>query len=275
MSKLVLLGVGNVATAVQELAVASGYDTVYGTTRQTVKVELLERRGINPIVLDAPLSKDTLMALETACEDADVIASFPPSSSSSDDEALSGTLRGAAKIVYVSSTGVYGGTTGIITETSQVDNDSPLSRARLEAEELWRSRGAIILRAPALYGPNYGLHMSLRAGKFKLPGDGKRYSSRIHLDDLAAIILAALSDGKPQSLYVVGDDRPTTHREVVEWLCNKMSVEFPESIPLEQAHATLRANRQICADKIKSELGIVLKYPSYVEGFEQCLSAHA
>ncbi|MDZ4836922.1 MAG: NAD-dependent epimerase/dehydratase family protein [Candidatus Melainabacteria bacterium] len=271
---LVLLGVGNVATAVQELAVASGYDTVYGTTRQAGKIELLERRGIKPIVLDAPLSMANLTALETACENADVIASFPPSSSS-DDDALSGTLRGAAKIVYVSSTGVYGGTTGIITETSQVDNDSPQSKARLEAEELWRSRGAIVLRAPALYGPKYGLHMSLRAGKFKLPGDGNRYSSRIHLDDLAAFILAALRAGKPKSLYVVGDDRPTTHREVVEWLCNKMSVEFPESIPLEEAHVTLRANRQICADKIKSELGIVLKYPSYVEGFEHCLSADA
>jgi hypothetical protein len=266
---LVLIGVGNAAIAVNNFATGRGYDTVYGTTRQPDKVDTLRRKNIQPILLNSPMSAESLIQLEQFCEDAHVLVSFPPSGSV--DQEIASALQSARKIVYISSTGVYGGTSGIITETSAVESDNPSIQPRLQAESIWTSQGAIVLRAPALYGPDYGLHLSLKAGKFKIPGDGNRYSSRIHLDDLASIIFEALRHAAPGSTYVVGDDRPATHREVVTWLCKRMSIDLPGSIPLEQAHVTLRANRQILADKIKADLGIALKYPTYVEGFIQCL----
>lgn len=271
MSKLVLIGVGNVAIAVSRHVAVSNYDTVYGTTRQKDKADSLAQMDIHPIVLERSLSRESLESIRQTCENSHVVVSFPPSTT--EDQALSSAVSAAEKIVYISSTGVYGGTSGIITEASDVEIDNPSSKPRLQAEEIWRSAGAIVLRVPALYGPQYGLHINLKAGKFKIPGAGDRYTSRIHLDDLASIVIAALRCASPRSLYVVGDDKPTTHIEVVSWLCRRMSIELPGSIPLDQAPMTLRGNRQILAEKIKSDLGIVLKYPTYVEGFEQCLSS--
>ncbi len=287
MSRLVLIGVGNAAIAVNNLATAASrdsspnsaapeisnkyrYDTIYGTTRQSAKMETLERYNIKPILLDSPLSEETLHQLSQICVDAHVLVSFPPSKD--DEVSIAQSLGSARKIVYISSTGVYGATSGIITESSDVEFDNPSIKPRLESESLWSSHGAVILRAPALYGPNYGLHISLKSGKFKIPGDGNRFSSRIHLDDFASIILASLERADKSSLYVVGDDRPATHNEVVTWLCQRLSIDMPESIPIEQAHVTLRANRQINAGKIKSDLNIVLAYPTFIEGFNQCLS---
>lgn len=271
MAKLVLIGVGNTAIAVNNLAGVNGYDTVYGTTRKPDKVDTLKQKGLQPIQLGSPLSVEVLDRLGQTCKDAHVVVSFPPSES--DDQRIAEAANSAEKIVYISSTGVYGSTCGIITEESDVESDNPSIKPRLQAESTWKSHGAVILRAPALYGPNYGLHISLKAGKFKIPGDGNRYSSRIHLDDFGSIIIAALRNADRGSTYLVGDDRPATHNEVVTWLCQRMSIDFPESIPLEQAHATLQANRQINADKIKSDLSIKLKYPTYVEGFNHCLDS--
>ncbi|MBK7841982.1 MAG: hypothetical protein IPJ49_30775 [Candidatus Obscuribacter sp.] len=64
------------------------------------------------------------------------------------DRALAELVSGTAKIVYISSTTiVYGQTSGKINEESAVDS----SQARLQAEEIWRASGSIVLRAPGLY----------------------------------------------------------------------------------------------------------------------------
>jgi len=267
LKRLVLLGVGNTAHAVNRSAFS--YDTKYGTTRSAENIERLESSGITPLLLDG--SKQSLEALHNVSSDSHVVVSFPPSAP--DDAVLSQTVNNAAKIVYVSSTGVYGGASGVIDESTAVDAGNPMIEPRLAAETVWRNAGAVVLRAPALYGPNYGLHLSLLSGKYKMPGDGRRFSSRIHLDDFAAIILKALELAAPGSTYVVGDQRPATHLEVVTWLCERLGIDMPESIPLENAHVTLRGNRQICADKVLTDLNINLKYPDFKTGFEQCLDA--
>jgi hypothetical protein len=277
LTKLVLIGVGRTALAVNQAESSKRYDTVIGTTRQSAKLEFLEENHIQPILLSTgfspdSLSDESLSTLNQLCENAHVLVSFPPNES--DDQVLSRIVENADKVVYISSTGVYGATSGVIDENSAVEFDNPSIKPRLQAEEIWRSIGATILRAPALYSPDYGLHLSLKTGKYKIPGDGNRYSSRIHLDDLATIIHAAFLKAQAGSLYVVGDDKPATHLEVVTWLCKRLSLPLPESIPLQDAHVTLRANRQINAQKVKAEFDVVLKYPTYVEGFEHCLRAH-
>jgi hypothetical protein len=267
VNRLVLIGVGNAALAVNSLS--SAYDTKYGTTRQSNKVDQLRKIGLKPLLLDNPLSRKTLETLEEASSGSHVVASFPPAQD--DDERLSRAVRKASRVVYISSTGVYGGTAGIITEETPVESGNPAIEPRLHAEQTWRAVGAVVLRAPALYGPNYGLHLSLAAGTYKIPGDGSRFSSRIHLDDLAAIVLKALERAEPGSIYLVGDKNPSAQIEVVTWLCQRLKIELPGSIPIDQAHSTQRANRQVCADKVLRDLEVELLYPTYEEGFEQCL----
>lgn len=267
MKKLVFLGLGNAAAAVCRRAIC--YDTKYGTTRNRGRVDAIEQMGLIPISLEEGLTDAVRAELEEACRDAHVLASFPPSEQSDLD--LSSAAAKANKIVYISSTAVYGGTSGIITEETPIDVSDPVAQSRLKAEETWRSAGAVVLRAPALYGPHYGLHVSLQAGKFKIPGDGRRFSSRIHLDDLANIVLSAFEKARTRSVYLVGDTNPATHIEVVTWLCDQLGISLPASIPLEDAHYTLRSNRRIKADRVLAELEIALQYPTYKDGFRQCL----
>ena len=73
-------------------------------------------------------------------------------------------------------------------------------------------------------------------------------------------------------MYVVGDLKPTSHLEVVSWLCNQLSLPLPASSPLSEVNPSLRGNRQICSAKVLADLDVKLKYPTYVEGFTQCLA---
>lgn len=179
---------------------------------------------------------------------------------------------GAERIIYISSTGVYGRQIGVIDENVNVDDQNNETAARLAAERIWKDQGAIILRAPALYSHETGLHLRLRNGTYRLPGDGSGYTSRIHLKDLARLIISAFEKplGKG-SIYVVGDLKPATQKEVVTWLSAQMNLPMPEAVPLNMVSSHLSSNRRILPTKILSELGIELEFPTYREGFIDCL----
>jgi hypothetical protein len=265
--RLVLLGVGNVALALKAAAAAASYREIVGTTRSTERTRSIDDHGVKSFLLSLERNE----SIRDLFEGADVLVSFPPERQS--DEALSQLAQSARKIVYISSTGVYGKTSGIINERSSVDPEFPHAAARLHAEKIWREQGAIILRAPGIYGPKTGLHIRLRDLSYRLPGDGRNHISRIHLDDLAQIVLASFARGQAGSLYVVGDQAPVPQIEVVSWLCEKMALPMPPSVPIDEVSPTLRGNRQIIADKVLKELDLRLLFPSYKEGFSQCLAA--
>ena len=271
--KLVLLGVGNTAEALLSICLEK-YDSVYATTRDGEKASALQKRGIQPILLTpgagADICSESLEVLEEASASADVLASFPPDGSS--DEKLSLSVSRARRIVYISSTGVYGASRGVVDLHTRVEPGPLVPMSRIDAERTWSNAGATILRAPALYGPAYGLHKRLMDGRFRLPGDGSRHSSRIHLHDLARIIYQVLSTELRRNTYPVGDKRPAPLREVVDWLCNRLSLPYPESVPYEQAHRTMQADRQVDGSALLDELELELIFPTYVEGFEHCLS---
>lgn len=210
-------------------------------------------------------------ALREGFMDADVVVSFPPDGRT--DARMAALMESARRIVYVSSTGVYGETRGRIdNETPAAPNDDT-GRLRLVAEDSWRSAGATVVRAPGIYGPGRGLHRSLQTGAYRLPGDGSGVISRIHVADLAGVLLAALDGNVAGRTYVVGDLCAVPQREVVEWLCERLGRALPPSMPLDQAPRTLRGSRAVDPTETLSELGVSLRYPSYKEGFAACLAA--
>jgi nucleoside-diphosphate-sugar epimerase len=259
-----LIGVGNVAKAVASRLVAR--TKVYGTTRDPLKMFELWESRLEPVIMPWPQPA----IIEPVADEADVLVSFPPDGST--DAALAPACRGARSIVYISSTGVYGGKRGPIDDTTAPDADSPDTAARLHAEEIWRSVGATVLRAPGIYGRDFGLHVRLKNGSYSLPGDGSGIISRIHVDDLASFILAAFDQESTGQTYVVGDQKPSSQIEVVQWLCNRMQIPMPGHAALEDVSPTLRGSRSIDPTRALKELGVHLKYPTYLEGFQACLS---
>ena len=261
--RLVLLGVGKTAQAVSRAA--HGYTEIVGTTRSIERLPDLEELGMVPILVEYQGGQlRDQQALGDLISGAHVLVSFPPDEVA--DRQLSQLSSEAASLVYISSTGVYGRLSGEIDESSPTDLTAAASR--LQAEALWRQRGAVVLRAAGLYDMSSGLHKRLQAGTYRIPGDGSNYVSRIHLDDLAQIILAALQKAKPGSIYVAADSRPATHREVAQWLCDRLKLQLPATVPLDMVHETLRGNRRINAKKVLLDLGVQLRYPSFIEGYE-------
>lgn len=258
LTHCLVLGCGFTGRSVARLARAAGLE-VLTTVRTAARAAGLRNEGFE--VLEAP-SLDASIA-ERAHPSTLVVVAFPPDGET--DARIHAAFSHVAAIVYVSTVGVYGDRRGAVDDTTPLPNP-PTERGKrvLDAEAAWRSVGATVLRSPGIYGPERGLHLRVTRGEHKIPGDGSRYLSRIHVDDLAALVLAASQ--KRGETYVVGDLSPAPHGEVVAWIAEQYGVPLPPHVPLESVHETLRADRRVDASRALRELGVTLRYPTWREG---------
>lgn len=261
MDRLLFLGVGTIASAVQralpELPSA-------GTTRAAPDQRFGTIR---------PIAAGDLAAIRAASQGAAVIVSFPPDGQR--DRVWCELVKGAASIAYVSSTAVYPANAGLVTEASAVsegDERSERARSRLEAERLWRDAGASVVRLPAFYGPCSGLHLSLARGTFRMPGNGSNTVSRVHEDDAARFVCAALR-AAPGSLLLAGDDEPSPVAFVVAFVCALFGLPAPLGSEGEQIPLSLRASRSIDNRATRTAHRIQLAYPTYREGYQAIFRA--
>ncbi|MGD8863578.1 MAG: NAD(P)-binding domain-containing protein [Myxococcales bacterium] len=260
---LLIIGCGHVGRTLLRRAISQGR-RVIATTRDPQRLDALRAAGAEPWLMSAPgVLPDGPF---------DAIVTYPPDPDT--DAAVADHLREhARRSVYISSTGVYGRRGGLVDDTTATDPDDPRAARRLAAERRFRDAGAVVLRAPGIYGPESGLHLRLRAGRYRIVGDGSRHVSRIHVQDLAALCEAALQRGAPGAAHVVGDLLPTPQREPVDWLCERLNLPTPPSTPLDQAHATLRNDRRVDPRGALSELGVSLRHPTYREGYGAILDS--
>lgn len=260
-----VLGCGFTGEAIARRAMLDGWD-VMTTTRSPEKASRLRDEGVPTVVAELPgdLAGVLLMGDRVA-------VTFPPDGHTDHDVAE--RLRSASSVVYVSSTGVYGDATGRIDGKTPTSPQEGRIALRLAAERSYLDIGGLVLRAPGIYGPGRGLHERIRSGQYRLPGDGSRAVSRIHVDDLARFVLAALERGRPGSVFAVGDDAPVPQREVVAWLVELLGVPTPPSVPIDRVDETLRHDRQVDPSEAKRELGVELTYPTFREGFRKCIDS--
>jgi len=179
----------------------------------------------------------------------------------------------AARVVYLSSTAVYGSASRV-DEATAVDPSSERARARLEAERAiaegpWSS---LILRPAAIYGPGRGVHESIQRGEHSL---SDRFVSRIHVDDLAAHAEAALLSTLTGA-YPVADEEPCTSRDIAEFCAQLLNIPIEGAGTREPGRMPRFANnRRVDGSAIRRALGITLAYPSYRVGVPAALSVQA
>lgn len=177
----------------------------------------------------------------------------------------------AGRIVYLSTTGVYGRQREV-DETTPAAPETESARLRLAAEEMvlggrW---SGMVLRPAAIYGPGRGAQVSIPEGRFRLLGDGSNYVSRIHVDDLAALAEAALLSGVTGA-WPVADEAPARSREVAEYVCGLLGCVMPPAARGEELHETRRADRRVDGRAVCRALGVELKYPDYRLGIRAAL----
>ena len=100
----------------------------------------------------------------------------------------------------------------------------------------------------------------------------------IHVDDIVSAIIRLIDvkSNIPSGIYNLSDDMPTQKEVVVEWLANELGIAVPtfDKDLVTQRNASRKTrtkNRRIANTKIKEAMGLVLKYPSYKEGYTQII----
>jgi len=265
---VVVLGCGFVGTEVARRARGAG-TPVFATTRDPDRAARLAAMGVDTHC--APALSPAVVR-EHVGAGAHVLIAFPPDGHT--DAAVAGALVSAPRLVYLSSTAVYGDVRGRIDERTAANPSDGIGRARLEAERIWLGRGATIVRAAGIYGPRRGLHRRLLDGTFRVWRGGSNVVSRIHVGDLAAMVLGLFEAAEPlvrAATFLAADDAPVPQIEAVRWLCARLGLPLPEESSSEVA-ASLRHDRAVDNARIKSALSMKLAFPSYREGFEACLA---
>lgn len=250
---------------------------VTATTRNPTKFTSVAEAGVQLVRLDLASEPASLANLNGLTDDDTlVLHSIPliPLESGIEEptprllEALDGRF---ARLVYLSTTGVYGA-------TRDVDEHTPPA-PRTEREKLRRSAeqaiarasaSSLILRPAAIYGPDRGVHVSMRAGKFRLWGKGDNFVSRIHVDDLAAHAEAALFS-RVTGAFPVADQEPSRSREIAEFCSRLLGLDMPPEAHGAELGETRQADRRVDGSAIRRALGIGLRYPSYREGLPASL----
>lgn len=191
-------------------------------------------------------------------------------------------------LVYLSSTSVYGRRSGEWTdEETEVAPASPAGHARVEAEriylEAFRERGtpARICRSPGIYGPGRTLRQRLETGAYRRLDDDRLWVSRIHVDDLVAGLIAAWRHGRAGGVYLLCDDEPVTGTEYAELTAALLALPLPPAVARDDIREELttsaferRVSARRCRNqRMREELGVVLRYPTIREGLPSALRA--
>ncbi len=277
MTNVVILGCGFTGVRVACRLLARGCRVV-ATTRNQQRRALLESRGA--LVLPAGTGDpDSLRGLRADLpKDCLVLHSIPPLRQGDVYEDPTPGLLDVLgdrprRIVYLSTTGVYGSTL-VVNEQTPAAARTPRERLRLQAEDAVSSGSwnSLILRPAAIYGPGRGVHEAMRRGAFRLRGDGDNFVSRVHVEDLATHAEAALfSDVAGR--FPVADDEPCESRVIARFCAELLGLPMPDAAAPAELSETRRSNRRVDGTAIRKLLGITLRYPSFRSGIPASLES--
>ncbi len=254
---------------------------ITGTTRSPDKAARLTADGITGIVWPGG---DIIPVLDAATH---LLISAAPDD---DGDPVLGLVRDeiAARaaqfhwVGYLSTTGVYGDHNG-----DWVDEDSPLSpsttrgMARVRAEADWAAIPGLplhIFRLAGIYGPGRGPFEKVRQGTARRILKPGQVFSRTHLDDIAQVLAASIARPNPGTAYNVCDDDPAPPEDVIAYAAELLGLPIPPAEDFATADMTPMArsfyaeSKKVRNDRIKTDLGVVLKYPDYRAGLRALLA---
>jgi nucleoside-diphosphate-sugar epimerase len=283
MRRLLIIGCGDVGLRLAKAL--RGRWRIYALTRSRDRFAELREQGVIPVSgdLDHP---ETLVRISGLAQDIAHLAP-PPGSGTCDTRTIS-LIRTLAKggslpqrLVYISTSGVYGDCGGeVIDETRRARPGSDRARRRLDAEQNIRAWGAetgvqvSILRVPGIYSAGRLPIARLRAGIPTLAAERDPYTNHIHADDLARIVLAALTRGRGGRAYNASDDCWMKIGEYFDMVANQFNLPPPPRVSWEAAQTQLseatlsfmRESRRLANGRLKKELRVRLRYPSAQQG---------
>lgn len=186
------------------------------------------------------------------------------------------------RLVYISTSGVYGECNGAWVDESQpVNPQTDRAKRRVDAEQCLLAWGGpwVILRAPGIYGPGRLPLDKVRTGEPVLRDEDCGWSNRIHIEDLASAALLASRDGSAQVIYNVSDGNPTKMAAYYASIADLLGVAPPPQIDWATAELEFSAmrlsflaeSRRLVNRRITETLGLRLRYADLREGLAASL----
>jgi nucleoside-diphosphate-sugar epimerase len=288
---LICFGLGYSAQHFVEVF-AEKFDRIVGTVRNVERVGALNAHPTGR--LKALIFDGTVVAtdLRSAIAEADAaLISVPPDENGDPVLRACGDVLAHAQrlraIVYLSTIGVYGDRGGAwVDEATPPQPGAARSRERLAAEQAWLDFGArqniavAILRLAGIYGPGQNALVQIARGTARRIVKPGQVFNRIHVGDIAQAIDAAFTR-RASGIFNVADDEPTPPADPIVFAAQLMRVDPPPEIPFEQAAPSMspmalsfwQECRRVKNDKLKRELGVSLRYPTYREGLRALFEA--
>ncbi|RTM05120.1 MAG: SDR family oxidoreductase [Bradyrhizobiaceae bacterium] len=208
-----------------------------------------------------------------------LLVSIPPGTSGDPAIAAFGDVlaTGHRKIVYLSTIGVYGDHGGgWVDESTPPQSTLDRGRLRVDAEQAWMDiahGNAAILRLAGIYGPGRNALTTLRAGTARRIIKPGQVFNRIHVDDIANAIMAAIHHGSGGT-WNICDDEPTPPQDVIAYAAELMGAAPPPEEAFETAEMSAMArsfyasSARVSNARLKRELGVALVHPTYRHGLD-------
>lgn len=179
---------------------------------------------------------------------------------------------GARRAVYASSTSVYGAGQGVLDEASPRAPTTARGAARCAEEDVFLAAGGCVVRLPGIYGPGRSILDRLDSG-YTLVDGGRKWSARIHRDDVAMGVEVLLRHG-PAGAWLLCDAEPFQVRDLVAHACALSGRPLPPTESLadfaarrgEFAASFWRHSNHYDNRAIASLPGFALRYPSWRDG---------
>jgi nucleoside-diphosphate-sugar epimerase len=269
----------------------SKFERIVATARGSERAGILnayQSPKLRALVFDGVQATAELNAAMATADHA--LISIPPAANNDPvlaacDEALArGRLR---SVVYLSTVGVYGDHGGgWVDERTPVAPTFERSRARVAAEDAWQQFGArariavAILRLAGIYGPGQNALIALARDKARRIVKAGQVFNRIHVADIARAIDAAFAH-RAGGIFNVADDEPSPPSDPIVFAAQLMRREPPPEIAFADAAPSMsdmglsfwQECRRVRNDKLKRELGVTLRYPTYREGLQALFKA--
>ena len=273
--RLLIVGCGDVGMRL--IPLLRSRFRVFALTSQPERLSELRSAGVIPILgnLDNPQSLYRLKGL------ADIVVHLapPPMQGSLDQRTrnLVAILPRHGRLVYVSTTGVYGDCKGaFFDETRPVAPVNARAERRVDAERVLRRwarhhEGKLsILRVPGIYAADRLPLERLRQGTPALLDADDVYTNHIHADDLAQIIALALFRAQPLRVYHTVDDSALKMGDYFDQVATAFKLPRPPRVPRAELSkqvspmllSFMSESRRLSNERMKTELGVRLRWPA-------------
>ena len=253
---------------------------IIGTTRSAEKAEIYKADSVEPLIWPGA---DPTQAISEATH---LLLSIAPEEDGDPIFNAYAELISAAPnlewVGYLSTTGVYGDHAGgWVDENSLLQPSTKRGKMRVKAETQWQSLNLPlhIFRLAGIYGPGRGPFAKVRKGTARRIIKQGQVFSRTHVEDIAQVLNASIQYPNPGAAYNVCDDDPAPPQDVIAHAAALLGLPVPPGIPFEDAEMTPMAqsfyaeSKRVRNNRIKEELGVTLRYPTYREGLTALLEA--